>query len=270
MNNEETILISLNSKYAKRYINGSTSNCEFFLPVIEIPSQHYIYLSIANGSIPYSFYNIDDNNNNLVLFSELPTSTGGSYNVSNTFNIRKGNYNSSQLVNYMNQQFSTNTINTDPSYNITFSISYDIITNKVTISSSFNFYFGQESTCLELFGFSKTDIYNSVINSNQVITSTNCVNLLSKSCICIHSNLLTGNISTNPAVFDNTILTQIPVSTPPYSLITFSNQNARSCLYTNTISYINIKLTDQDNKILNLNGCHWSMTLELTVVKFVE
>jgi len=259
MNNEETILISLNSKYAKRYVDNSTSNCDFYLPVIEIPSQHYIYLSIANGSIPYSFYNIDDTNN-FLKFGFIGDDTV------NTRWIPQGNYNASQIVNYLNYEM--NRTETNNLYKVT----YDIITNKITITNSQNFYFHHESTCLELLGFSFPNFTGipDMLDTIYTLQSDMCVNLLSKSSICIHSNLLSGNISTNPDLFDNTILTQIPVSTPPYSLITFSNQSARSCLYTNTISYINIKLTDQDNNILNLNGCHWSMTLELTVVKFVE
>ena len=59
----ESIQITLNSKYASQYINGSHSSCTFYLPVIEIPVQHHIYLSVQNANIPYSFYNINSSNN---------------------------------------------------------------------------------------------------------------------------------------------------------------------------------------------------------------
>ena len=65
---EETIQIHFSSRYANNYVNGSFSNCEFFLPVIEVPPQHQIYVSCISASIPYTFYNIDTNRLTLMDF----------------------------------------------------------------------------------------------------------------------------------------------------------------------------------------------------------
>jgi hypothetical protein len=61
----ESIQIYLNSLNADKYFNGSSSDCAFILPIIEIPDGFHIYLSVQKCLIPYSFYNINSTNNTL-------------------------------------------------------------------------------------------------------------------------------------------------------------------------------------------------------------
>jgi len=63
----ESIQIHLNSKFASSYNDNNTSDCNFSLPVIEIPSQHSIMLSVQHAIIPYSFYNINATNNVITI-----------------------------------------------------------------------------------------------------------------------------------------------------------------------------------------------------------
>jgi hypothetical protein len=251
-NDVESIQIHLNSKFADNYVNGSYSNCEFFLPVIEIPPQHHIYISCILANIPYSFYNIDTNNNKFNFVVN---------NVSNfTMLIPPGNYNVYQLMNYIQ------------SNNTQLSLSYDVITNKITFTHpSYDFYFLQSSTCLELFGFKSIDSQLSMTSSFGKLTSNYCINLQSKHCICVQVNYQTGNINISNKLSNN-ILASIPVNGQPYSMIIYRNSNSgfRSNLYTNTLGYLNVKLIDQNNNIMNLNGCHWTLTLQLDIVKFVD
>ena len=80
----ETMQIHLNSKEAM-YFNGNISDCEWVLPVIEVPQQHQIYCSVQHAIIPYTFYNIDKNNNKLDYIS---IKLGYSHEV--TYPINKG------------------------------------------------------------------------------------------------------------------------------------------------------------------------------------
>jgi hypothetical protein len=41
-------------------------------------------------------------------------------------------------------------------------------------------------------------------------------------------------------------------------------------LYSNTINFINIRLADQNNNALNLNGQYFSITLQLDIIKFID
>ena len=66
MSNIETIQIHLNSSDANSYNNNSLSDCNFYLPIIELPLQHTILLSVQSAVIPYTFYNISSTNNILV------------------------------------------------------------------------------------------------------------------------------------------------------------------------------------------------------------
>jgi hypothetical protein len=107
----ESIQIYLNSKYADKYNNNSLSDCEFNLPLINIDDGFYIYLSVVRALIPFSFYNINSNNN--FLSYKINTTT---YNI----NIPVGNYNITTLINALSTLMSN------------FTITYDSIKNLLT------------------------------------------------------------------------------------------------------------------------------------------
>jgi hypothetical protein len=251
--NLETIQIHLNSADANCYNNNSQSDCSFYLPCIEIPAQHQILLSVQSAVIPYTFYNIDNTNNILVYNTD-------SISTHNYIHLAVGNYNAIQLASYLGTVLPN------------FTITYNIITNKFLFTNSLeNFIFYPiVSTAFSILGFNSTTgtLYSTSILKS--LKSSQCINLLSKQCVCISSNLQTGNIN-HSNLSEGNVLCSIPVQSNPYSLITYFNQNNfKTNLYTNTISNINIKITDQNNNLLDLNGCYFSLTLQLEVVNFVE
>jgi hypothetical protein len=248
----ENIQIHLNSKLATNYINNSLSNCEFYLPTLECPPEHSLYISVVSASIPYTFYNVDETNN---YFScELINGNGDG------FYFDKGNYNAYQITNFLNNNLSNG-----------IKCSYNIISNKMVLTHpSSNFLLHQTSTCLELLGFKSSDSVNKMTSSGLELTSNYCVNLQTKHCICIQTNFETGNRNFSNLLSSN-ILASIPISGNPYSMISYINPNKYRCnLFSNIIRYINVKLVDQNNNLLNLNGCHFSLTLQLDIEKFTE
>jgi hypothetical protein len=67
------------------------------------------------------------------------------------------------------------------------------------------------------------------------------------------------------------ILCSIPIITQPYSNIVYiNNTDFKSNLYTNVISSIQLKLVDQNNNVIDLNGCDWSITLQLDVIELID
>ena len=68
----ESYQIYLNSKYADTQNNDTY---KFQLNTLEVQEGYYIYLSVQNVSIPYSFYNVNASNNILeyILNDELNT-----------------------------------------------------------------------------------------------------------------------------------------------------------------------------------------------------
>ena len=209
----ESIQIHLNSKFATNYYNNSFSNCDFYLPVIEIPPQHHIYISVILANIPYSFYNIDNNNNILYYYVDSNL---------NTVIITPGNYNAYQIATYLQNNMQG------------FKVYYNNISNKFTFENSISpFSFNSTSTCLEILGFKSTD--NAIFRQSSagLLTSNWVANMQSKHCICVQINYQTGNLNISNKLTNN-ILASIPISGQPYSMITYRNSNSgfRSNLYT--------------------------------------
>ena len=251
--NNDSVQIHLNSKNANITYNTFNSDCLFFLPIMEAPNDHQLFLSVQHAVIPYSFYNIDETNNNLLI----NVTTFGNVIIT----ITSGNYNIYQLVSYLNAQF-----------NLTLcklSVKYDIITNKLTFTNTlyeFSIDFSL-STCLNVIGF-PTNINSYSLNKS--LMSSHVVNLCSKQCICISTQFITGNVNNN-LKHNHTIICSIPVTGSPYSLINYQNpNNNRFNLYTHFINKIRLKITDQDGNDINLNGQFFSITLQLDCIKFTN
>ena len=68
----ESYQIYLNSKYADTQNNDSY---KFQLNTLDVQEGYYIYLSVQNVSIPYSFYNVNESNNKIeyIIFTQLYT-----------------------------------------------------------------------------------------------------------------------------------------------------------------------------------------------------
>jgi len=238
----ESFQIYLNSSNADIVSNNSYN---FILPNLEIADGNYIYLSVQYANIPYSFYNINLTNN--ILYYTLTS-------VNFTIAITPGNYNITQLITFLKSNMSG------------FTITYNSMTNKITFShSTYNFSFLSTSTCNEILGFLKNTSYTSY---NLSLVSVNCISLIPIKCINIVSNLLTYNINkSNPN--NQSILCCIPITTQPNSIIEYkNNNNFRSNLFINQISNIVIKLTDQNNNAIDLNGLGFFMTIQLDIEKF--
>ena len=245
----ESIQIYLNSKYADKYGDGGISDCEYIIPeTIEIPDGFHIYLSVVSCLIPFSFYNINDNNNKLIY----SINGGMTYNIT----IPIGNYNINDLVKYL-KSVMTN-----------FNVTYNNLQNKLTFQHVTNdFMFMSSSTCLSVIGFNNN---STTISTNKILTSSYCVDLYIIKNIQVNSNLITYNI--NKLQKNNyCILCSIPVSNQPFSLIEYINRtNFKTNLFVNKIRRIHIKLTDENGNILNLNVCNYVMTIQLDVVDFIK
>ena len=243
----ESIQINLNSYNAISYNNNLTSDCNFFLNNrLEIPSQHTIYVSVVSANIPYSFYSINSNNN---LFSYTIN------NVVYSLNITAGNYNALSLVSFLNSNLQ-----------IGFSCSYNTITNKITFThTNSEFTINTNSTCLAILGITKT-----FTSSSKTLTGDTCMNLQTVQTIYMLTNLNVGNMCLCNINRSN-VLVSIPVTGHPNSNIVYFNQNNfRNNMYSNIINFINIKLVDQVHNALDMNGLHWTVTIQLDIVDFVN
>jgi hypothetical protein len=250
----ETFQIHLSSQNADKIIDGNNCNVEFYLPVIEIPSNYHIYASVQHAVIPFTFYNVNSTNNILQINTFNDSIPLG---VDRTFTIPIGNYNVNNLMAVLSNQLSF----------LSFAITYNSVNNTYTFSNSlYNFKFYSSSTCLSLLGF----LNQENVSSNFTMTSNRAVNLAPIRCICISSNLKTNNIN-KTSVNNSSILCSIPINTQPYSIITYMNQNNfKVNTFTNVISTLSIKLADQTGHLLDLNGANWTITLQFEIADYVD
>jgi hypothetical protein len=94
------------------------------------------------------------------------------------------------------------------------------------------------------------------------------INLSTVRTVNLLCNYNTGNINILDNNFYNT-LCSIPVLSPPYSLITYTNPNNYSSnLYISEFNNITLRLVDQDGNQINLNGQFFNLTLQIDVLKF--
>ena len=117
----ENFQIHLNSEVADKKYDDNSCYCDFYLPMIEVPNQYQIHLSLQHASIPYTFYNINSTND--ILNYSI---NGVSYYIT----ITHGNYNVITMKTFL--------INSLTNMNVI----YDYVTNKFTfIHSTYDFVF---------------------------------------------------------------------------------------------------------------------------------
>ena len=240
---KESIQIFLNSKTADKYLGGFTSNCLFYLPQFILPRVKNMFVSVQSATIPYSFYNVDYFNDKLVY------NVNGGSNI--TINIPQGNYNTTTLRNYLLSVMTG------------FTITYSSLNNQFTFThSTYDFSFKSSSTCMEILGFDEHTNYNS---TSRVLTSENSINLFTIRNIYIQSNNLILNNINNSTPNNCTILSSIPLTSGQLSVINYNNVNNVRSRVDNIRNFtqLHVSLTDQDGDILDLNGCHFSLTLQI-------
>jgi hypothetical protein len=245
----ESIQIYLNSRYATETVDDNPANSIYYLPVIEIPDGHHIYLSLQNASIPYSFYSItaSDNTFNWGL-------TG--LNPMQTYYVQPGNYNITQLIDVIQAAMGAS-----------YSVSYSVITSKILITHTSSDFIIYPGTINHVLGFSKTTMTTSTAN---ILYGRDCVNLNQIRALNIECNYPTYNINVAQA-YNQNILATIPVYVAPFSIISYTNpNNFRINLYVNKLEQIQIRIIDNNGQLVNLNGINYQMTLQLDCVKFTE
>ena len=253
----ETIEIYLNSKFANKYIDNLTSNCVFYLPNIELNKNEKAFINLKSCVIPFSWYNVNKTNNVL----DIRIANLRPY----TIEIPFGNYNINQLIAYLQLQFLL-FVGNDKYLTITYSSQ----TNKLTFTHTYHtFKLEYSSTCFELLGFvfdNDTDyIGTNISGTKHELISVYSINLFVIRTIYLASdNFILNNINANNPNSSN-ILCSISVSGNPNSIIHYNNESKHLIHHLNNINQLQIKLLDQDGDAIELNGCHFDVTLELII-----
>jgi hypothetical protein len=247
--NSDILYFNIRSKECTS-IDGLSTNIQVNLPFsINIPDDKHLQIEIISAEIPISFYNISsDLQNNIFSYTKIPT---GTVNLT----IPNAQYTVDDLITTMNG------LQTD------FTISYSDIFNKFLITiiapvTAVNFVYSITDYTQQLFG----------ITANRQITSSSyldgCVNLASVHSLLIRSSLNSGN-SASTSQSNNDVIGKLALE-GNYGYMAFLNQNSytrKNILSTGNISSFYLKITDQNQRVINLNGLVWECTILFTLIK---
>jgi hypothetical protein len=241
----EILEIYLNSRKANNYYNGLISDSLYILPSIEITQDENALISIKNAVIPYSFYNVNITNSKLNYVID-----GVSYSINLTF----GNYNVNTLKAHLIELIGE-----------LFSITYVAKTNKFIFThSTDDFIFLSSSNCFEILGFKDNFNYSSIDYS---LTSTISINLFTiKNIYVCSNNFILNNIDSNNHNKSN-IICSIPVNGSMNSILFYEDNTKHLVHKLDNITNLRISLTDEDGELIDFNDVHYSITLEITIVK---
>jgi hypothetical protein len=286
---------------------GTNEDAYYYLkrPLFKSSPFNHFQVKVVQANIPYSFFNITNQNGNYNTMQWYLARGGATYpsttyvygTPSNpkTVTIPNGNYNISTLIlaiqtgmivdlqanypTYPNPQF-TWTYNKD-----TLQVLFTLVGNDNIVTT---FYFLPSSVShgglaynmgiskLISFGYNATNISQPVNNVNNVITSGalggNSINVAPITSILIRSNNLKQNrsfefVSIQDDLSD--ILVRVPNLMVGTTFLQYTNQeNLSNRIRLETIDYINLYLTDNRSyDPISLAGLSWMCVLEITEIE---
>ncbi len=213
-------------------------------PIIFDSKIYELHQVVLSGEIPYTFYNVSsDLNNNIIRF----TANGEPL----PFTFPNKNYDINEVVKVLNDG------------NFPFTVSYDRFTMKLTFANNTNFtniLNLSTSTANKFLGFDENASDITVL-SNQSITSSGVVDLATVHSIFIKSNSSSNMIFSTRAGFSSTIQ-KISIDVNSGGIIYLNQNDSRqhTVLHSN-VEFLELKLTDQNNNLLNFNNINYEITM---------
>ena len=232
-----------------------------------------IVVSLNSMEFPMSFYNINKYNNHMVWKEGIADC--------DVF-IPYGNYNVYQLAKELSKLMTQESIVSGLSW--TWGITYDIITNKFTFtptpaSASFTFEFNNQNTLANPPYFDTPYIALGFENKSYIYvspnaTSTNSIDVNGmRSALYVRTQLTSiGAIESISKQYSD-ILQKVPISAPPNAILYFisgTGTGVQSLIQTKNIPAINIRITDDQNRLVDTNGLNFTMSLQFDFIKTPE
>lgn len=239
----ETRIFNISSRTGIKNNGSMNSNITFFIPnfITSDDNTKNIYFSILKCEIPASFYLINDHNNTLAI----QTNTGIT-----TYVLEKGNYNINTFMTALKTLLGSN-----------YTLSYNSITNKLTITYISNFTILAEQTTMERFlGITDEENTTSVNNS---ITSIYVCNFLQQQRLHLRSNEL--SLDTYNAYDKSTdCFLSLQNTSSNLGVIFYNNDyNFRYLLEIEQLDTLTIRITDDKNREMDFQNVDWFMSLQI-------
>mgnify|MGYP003635670232 CR=1 FL=1 len=258
-NNQGSKTIHINSENAHNSLDSSiTTNFQLFLDEsVKCPQNERMLISLHSATVPYSFYNIRSDVNNTVGYK-----LNGVYGE---FNITPGNYTSTTLINFLEPTISSLLTGDLVIIFDRTIMKFNFTLNNVSDDNTFKFDFTTSPTPANIeLGF-KVEETNTISHSSGLV-SANVVDVNGS----IHGLFVRTNLSSE-GCFDsftkgfNTILGRIPITTNFGSVLFFEPMNSvhKILIHKREIHTLTIRLTDEKNRLVDLNGLHFSIALQV-------
>jgi len=286
-NSKSSIILYLDSRDATSYLatkletdndgNSRQVNLNSYFQYtlqenIEVPLNQRALVSLQSATIPYSFYNIRTDINDTLIYSVQNENTGSSTNAQ-LLTLSAGNYTAYSLATEIIDAVNSHII--DVSY--TFNMEYDSDKNKYLYSITNNsnsdnlkvdFFFEDSiKSCNVEMGFEplnhliKSDTLESKRFSQNVIDINGSIHG-----VYIRSNLVSkGTLDSQNGTLSN-ILARLPINVQSGGIIFGGESSHKSVVDLKYINTITIRLTDERNRILDLNGLHFQIAIQIDFI----
>ena len=244
----ESRIFNINSQSGTKNNGSKNTNIDYFLPnFVNNQNDDEIlcaYLSIKNAEIPASFYLINEYNNALSI-----------NNISYT--LTKGNYNINNFITSLTALLG-----------ISYSITYNKITLKITISSSTSFTINYSKTTMSKFlGISSTSDTISVLNNSlYTITSPYVVNFLPIQKIHLRTNVTFDNFNNYDKSNDILLSIQNNANILGGVILYNNDTNLKYLVNEKDVSTFTLRITDDFNREIDLNNCDFFITFQIDYI----
>ena len=263
-NTPPPVIIHLDSRFATQYletdVNGKPKSTNFTYTLKEpmnVPDHMNLLVSLHTATIPYTFYNVRTGVNDTISF----IADGTPYDIV----LDEGNYSATGLASILKT-------NLEGVSGLTATIDYSRETLKFgfTITGITSFSFDMTSTNnngAELIGMYETDVLEIPIGVRTLTPKAIDLND-SIHGLYIRQNIATkGSLDNESGVFTN-ILARLPITTNAGGIIFFtpSSNDHETMVSVPVINTIGIRLTDDRNRSIDLNGHHFQMSIKVSYI----
>ncbi len=253
-------LISLNSKFATKKLNGSKLSSllfDFNSIVTKDIDSLYNTVALQSAEIPSSYYNVNTTNNTINLTQGILSGTTAS------ITIPVGNYDANTfaaafIVAFNAAAFPNNATLAFSTLTGKFSLMSDQAGQLLTINLAL-------TTARKILGIDDDATGTLAFNysAGNPTFMPLIANFLGVTKIKILSDALAGGNYDSNNLNTTTLMDTISATAPVFGLTVFSSLGRESFVKGKRIDEIDLQILDQDNNFIDFNGINWTMTLLL-------
>ena len=238
-------VLHIRSKDASQLISGFNTDFSVnLINPINVGKNEEVHISMMSAEIPYSFYNISSDLNNIIL-----------------------KYDTTETLTFVNQDYSILDVrdyfNNDTNFSAIFTTTYDTQKNKLSFlnkTASSHTIDLNNSTINKVIGFDEATTQRT-ITAGATLESDYVCNLATIHSIFVKSSMATGNVLSTRAG-NSTTLQKISVDVNSNGIIYLNQSDFRqvSISQVNIIDSITFRITDQNDNLLQLNNVNFELS----------